>query len=228
MDDLQSNYSCLLIGDKLSYKCKHCGKGFPADRQCLEHERRHTGEKPYQCEQCGKTFRTNRLLQNHIGSHEENTQGTSKFSCSVCRKVLHGFQSLNVHMKIHTNQKDFCCQHCGDAFCRKADLERHQLKKHPKFYDVSNNPEYKCKICGKVFIDKVYVRQHEKLHIGQDIPFSCSLCKYKCFGKYRFDIHMARHENKKEFKCTYQECSAAFNTEVQLRSHQYSIHAGER
>lgn len=218
----------------MPFKCQHCGEGFNVDSKCLIHEiRRHTGEIPYKCEQCEKGFFTNESLQVHIAVvHEKNVSSLSESLskpikvCAICGKVIYGTNSLKIHMKLHLNQKDFCCEQCGVAFYRKPDLTKHLIKHHPNIYDVSNNPEYRCKFCNKLFHDKLYVRRHEKLHVGQDIPFSCSICEYKCFGKSRFDIHMARHENKRDYKCMQPGCTRTdgFNTIFLLRKHQRAVH----
>lgn len=59
------------------YVCSYCPKTFKRGYLKLQHERRHTGERPFVCDKCGKAFTTRSSLHLHVKLHHaELADGT--------------------------------------------------------------------------------------------------------------------------------------------------------
>lgn len=51
------------------------------------------------------------------------------------------------------------------------------------------------------------------------IKYKCPKCPYSTENKKVFNNHIRAHENKREFKCDYEGCNAAFNQPSGLHAH---------
>jgi len=47
------------------------------------------------------------------------------FPCTVCQLVLHKKSTFIQHMRTHTREKPFVCEHCSRGFSLKCNLTRH-------------------------------------------------------------------------------------------------------
>ncbi|KAJ8264687.1 hypothetical protein GJAV_G00152530, partial [Gymnothorax javanicus] len=125
---------------KKSYKCAHCGNGFPTLFQLKSHLRVCTGENPYKCSHCGKCFSTRSDLMRHCRVHT----GEKPYRCTECEKRFYRQYCLNTHLRTHTGQKPYECSYCEKCFSVKSYLNSHQR------IHTGQKP-YKCSQCGKCF-----------------------------------------------------------------------------
>ena len=52
--------------------------------------------------------------------------------CPICYTILKGDRhDLKRHMYLHSDVKPFLCFLCGHGLCRRIDVKRHWLRKHP-------------------------------------------------------------------------------------------------
>ena len=64
------------------------------------------------CEICGFEAANQAKLERHQNSHMEIT----KHKCLDCNKAFTQAQSLANHMQIHTGEKPFVCELCGQKY----------------------------------------------------------------------------------------------------------------
>ncbi|XP_073450361.1 uncharacterized protein [Aquarana catesbeiana] len=188
------------------FLCTMCGKSFTRRASVIQHQKKHTGEKPYSCSECGKCFDRKRNLMTHHRIHS----GEKPFSCSECGRLFAWRASLVEHQRTHTGEKPYPCLECGKCFTQKTHLTKHQ-RTH------TGEKPYSCSECGKRFTEKAYVIVHERTHTGVK-PYSCTECG-KCFNqRSHFFAHQRSHTGEKPFSCA--ECRECFSERAQLATHQ--------
>ncbi|XP_068777521.1 zinc finger protein GLI1 isoform X5 [Struthio camelus] len=83
-----------------------------------------------------------------------------------CNKAYSRLENLKTHLRSHTGEKPYVCEHegCNKAFSNASDRAKHQNRTH------SNEKPYVCKIpgCTKRYTDPSSLRKHVKTVHGPD------------------------------------------------------------
>ncbi|XP_050404250.1 zinc finger protein 236 [Patella vulgata] len=116
------------------YRCDVCSKDFLSFSDVNRHMDFHEDIRPYKCGFCDYYARTNSQLKVHMMRH----QGIREFCCKLCNYKGVTQSDLNRHTKsqIHMLKARNECQHCGEGFVTKNNLDKHvdsncSLKGHP-------------------------------------------------------------------------------------------------
>ena len=127
--------------DDIKTPCKFCEKSFRNKRYLVEHyvrNHRPANQKlPHRCEVCGKGFKVIRDLERHHNRpHTKYFHSLEylslKYVCpedGCCRRFKRE-RALNKHMLIHSNIRNFKCEHCNMAFCTRQTLRTHAKMQH--------------------------------------------------------------------------------------------------
>lgn len=67
----------------------------------------------------------------HEMLHKWNICNDDKIPCPICNRAF-GKNSLRCHLRLHTNERIFKCEHCEQKFTRKANLKDHIQRIHLK------------------------------------------------------------------------------------------------
>eukprot|EP00092_Neocalanus_flemingeri_P029168 GFUD01031658.1.p1 GENE.GFUD01031658.1~~GFUD01031658.1.p1 ORF type:complete len:360 (+),score=80.03 GFUD01031658.1:46-1125(+) len=103
--------------------------------------------------------------------------------CPQCPYRTYHVSNLTNHMRTHTGEKPFSCQHCGESF-RFSGVRNLHERTH------TGEKEYSCQYCGKEFARRYVCLLHERTHTGEK-PFGCDYC-----GK-RFTRHSTKVNHEK-------------------------------
>ena len=112
--------------------------------------------------------------------------------CEVCQQALHK-TSLAKHLQKHSQEKQFKCQVCGEAFYLVYYLNSHMIK-HVE------SELFKCDFCEKSFILKKQLNAHRKIHSIRK-SYTCKLCpKTSKFPIHR--NHVLQHTSEIDIECS--------------------------
>ena len=121
-------------------------------------------------------------------------------------------KGLYNHKKfVHTDQRLFICQECGESFKRRSNLTTHVDNKHSTY-------TYPCTSCTNVFKSKVSLEYHQKTHdIKNKLP--CEVCGRRFITKTKLKMHMNTHTGETPYECPEQGCLRKFHSSDQLSHH---------
>ncbi|KAJ8332595.1 hypothetical protein SKAU_G00423840 [Synaphobranchus kaupii] len=103
---------------------------------------------------------------------------------------------------------------CEVSFDTSAEAKSHQT--------IEGQGEFICTRCGKMFLDALQLKTHEKQH-GSGKRFSCSECGEGFTSARVLEKHQRIHSRKKPFACSW--CNKSFSKRHVLQEHD-SIHTG--
>lgn len=92
-------------------------------------------QQEYKCPLCQEVMLTQKEFTQHIRGHNEvkpspdpnDPTGQSKvYYCCMCRKMLSSFSSLDRHMLVHSGERPFSCEKCGQTFTTNGNMHRHK------------------------------------------------------------------------------------------------------
>ncbi|XP_034721554.1 zinc finger protein 34-like [Etheostoma cragini] len=192
--------------------CGVCGKTLSDYRSLSRHRLTHSGERPHGCRVCGSRFKLPGTLRQHekIHTHRERS-----YLCDVCCKMFMTSKQLQIHMRMHTNEKPYHCGECGRGFSTRAPLRAH-MRIH------TGETPYSCPDCGWAFKRKVHLDNHVTVHSGVK-PFVCVTCGKACARKAYLKVHMRTHNGERPYRCSL--CDKAFTQSHCLKTHMKS-HGG--
>ncbi|XP_055676485.1 gastrula zinc finger protein XlCGF57.1-like [Lutzomyia longipalpis] len=177
--------------------------------------------RPFICCICGIRFTSKQGMFRHIDNIHENNRRNLRnrdknFLCTTCGKSFYTNFHLEVHVRSHTGQRPFKCQHpdCHRAFSQLSGLKMHT-------YTHTGEKPFCCKICGKSFNQYGHVREHMLIH--SDIrPHVCKICNHSFRVKGNLTAHMMIHSGKKPYICSL--CFKSFAQGSKLRQHMDKKH----
>lgn len=119
------------------------------------------------------------------------------------------------------SKHEFTCQHCDKTYKNLVYLRNHQSANH------LHEDTFMCEACSKVFFSLEKLKEHEKVHVKEEINY-CELCKKgyssrAAIRRHSETVHVV--EKQRPHKCEI--CSFAFTCMWHLREH-YRIHSDQR
>ncbi|KAM7362995.1 wings down [Cochliomyia hominivorax] len=197
------------------YKCLDCENVIFRGSQDLS---KHTNHRIiYKCPDCEREFDLETSLKKHLKTHRPiDARKDAWKKCPDCGKCLK-LGSMWMHRKIHTENKKYGCEICGQKFVQKINLTHHQR------IHTSEKP-YECSECQKRFQERSHLQRHQKYH-AQTRSYRCEKCGKMYKTERCLKVHNLVHLEQRPFACTV--CDKSFISNSKLKQHS-NIHTGER
>ncbi|MCL4139266.1 UNVERIFIED_CONTAM: hypothetical protein GTU68_066511 [Idotea baltica] len=128
------------------FKCEHCNQQFNDNYDLKLHKQKnHKDALPFFCMVCSHKELTKAGMIVHCTSQHKDDDLDSIImrngkpckigpvnipTCDICKKAFSYRSQLNIHLKVHTGEKSFNCDHCDYKTNLKKNLENHLQKVH--------------------------------------------------------------------------------------------------
>ncbi|CAG9789682.1 unnamed protein product [Diatraea saccharalis] len=165
--------------------CEPCGLKFTTKQLLEEHRKKSHSQdiESWICEICGKVFVHRGSLSSHIRSHMP-----PEFACDQCDYKTSNKYDLIKHVRIHTGEKRYQCQHCTSAYYTSSNLTSHIRYVHEGL------KKYACELCERRFFDKTKYMRHIDSHNNVK-RFECEVC-HSCYTRRCYwKKHLQRQHN---------------------------------
>ena len=104
-----------------------------------------------------------------LNTHIQVEHEKKEYECKTCKQTFKTSNKRNSHQIIeHSTDEKYNCKYCGKRFGVISKLQRHVTNNHEA-------PQFKCQYCGKMFKRENILEAHERMHTGEK-PFPCSIC----------------------------------------------------
>ncbi|KAH8385605.1 hypothetical protein KR200_003126 [Drosophila serrata] len=206
------------------HKCLDCnGLLLETPDEVTKHEAAaHRLRLTYRCSECQREFEVLAGLKKHLKTHRTEARKDTWKKCPDCGKCLK-LGSMWMHRKIHSDNKKYQCDICGQKFVQKINLthharihssekpyecpecqkrfqERSHLQRHQKYHAQTRS--YRCEKCGKMYKTERCLKVHNLVHLEQR-PFACTVCDKSFISNSKLKQHSNIHTGMRPFKCNY-------------------------
>lgn len=121
------------------FKCTCCSSSFSHEKSLKKHLKMKKCRKPSSQTNASLPLETNpptenatnplKVMRNRIIQRIQPFLNKKyKYVCSYCPRAFASGWQLNVHNRLHTGERPYGCDYCGQRFIRKDYVKRHQVK----------------------------------------------------------------------------------------------------
>ena len=237
-DHLSSDHEVMRLEEREESNCKICDKSYI---NLKRHMKSHVEKPNIFCEVCRKSFINQKYLKNHVcnGFNE---------SFYVNDKAIESVANISICKSRNNNSKDLVSHNKRVQNFQNAENESGQTVKpcaeqnlHPEsevaFSNIQENgkinvEEIKCDICDEIFLQKVSLKHHMKIHKTIHVNkqkqiehFRCEICEKIFNSRYGYKSHLITHSIHEKLRKNNEDesCKTSKNIEISKASYVCSV-----
>ncbi|XP_004530987.1 serendipity locus protein H-1 [Ceratitis capitata] len=183
------------IGHRIHYRCSVCEQDFEQEAALKKHMKSHRSTDPRKdaWKKCPDCGKCLKL--GSMWMHRKIHSDNKKYGCDICGQKFVQKINLTHHSRIHTAEKPYECPECQKRFQERSHLQRHQ-----KYHAQTRS--YRCEKCGKMYKTERCLKVHNLVHLEQR-PFACTVCDKSFISNSKLKQHSNIHTGERPFKCNY-------------------------
>lgn len=132
------------------------------------------------------------------------------YKCKTCNQAFRHLNIYELHfMRVHMNKDAIHCRICNEQYSRKLFLIQHLKRRH--IVDIKT-PTLKCEECHIGFEKEKQLKEHNKKHEKEHLPFKCEECENAFSTESQLTRHSKLHQR---FYCD--KCNKCFNRKFSLK-----------
>ncbi|XP_051716778.1 zinc finger protein 711 isoform X1 [Ctenopharyngodon idella] len=164
--------------------------------------------KLHKCKYCEYETAEQGLLNRHLlAVHSKNFAHV----CVECAKGFRHPSELKKHMRTHTGEKPYHCQHCDFRCADQSNLKTHIKSKH------GTELPFKCGHCPQAFADDKELQRHTEIFQGHK-THQCPHCEHKSTNSSDLKRHVISVHTK-DFPHKCDVCEKGFHRPSELKKH---------
>ncbi|KAL4705083.1 hypothetical protein ACJJTC_002731 [Scirpophaga incertulas] len=127
---------------KKMVQCPDCGKEYTRTTYMMNHYRHvHTKQSRFFCQLCDKQFlNSTKYVEHQRYTHNGEKKEKNKL-CYICGRGFAEKRTLVNHMRTHSGERPFKCEHCNAAFTQKIAMLSHVKYIHMKHKRKESKPK---------------------------------------------------------------------------------------
>ncbi|XP_065357906.1 zinc finger protein 699 [Calliphora vicina] len=178
----------------------------------------------FKCHICDKIYLMEKRLLSHIPKHGADGSLIHKCPC-YCTLYFATREEATAHA--HDKHKDMLwCEICEKFMTGCDALKSHKARIHGGNKDYKNNRNLICMKCGKKFLGRTQLTDHERSDCGRLPLYQCQECG-KCLTTAGIlKTHMLLHNDARPYQCD--KCGKTFKIKAQYKTHIKYAHTDEK
>ncbi|XP_046676340.1 zinc finger protein 623-like isoform X2 [Homalodisca vitripennis] len=138
------------------------------------------------------------------------------YTCLVCsadEKFIADAKGITHHLKECHNLRLYICDMCGQEFFKRSELSAH-LDEHV----ASEERDFQCEVCNRIFSNLRLYRVHKRMHYPQVKNWTCDQCGKRYLSRNMLEEHMNIHTGNRPYVC--QQCGKNFASKYTFKAHE--------